>query len=106
LAIKQTEASVICSNLLGRESKRLKRIQKNNEQLDIQRKERELAPRAGFNGDGLDDAPSSSSVASRNGGSYVGRRDRRGRDGDEEDLEVEEEDHEKKDDKKNEAQDD
>lgn len=49
--------------------------------MEIQRKENELAPRAGFNGDGLDnDGPSTSSRYSSGGGvSYVGEKDKRGR---------------------------
>lgn len=85
-----SEAASICSNLLAKESKRLRRIQKMNEQLEVERKERELAPRAGFNGNGLEETPRHT-----NGKAYVGAKDRRGRRDDEEVEEGEDEDHEK-----------
>lgn len=61
-----------------------------NEQLEVERKERELAPRAGFNGNGLEETPRHT-----NGKAYVGAKDRRGRRDDEEVEEGEDEDHEK-----------
>lgn len=89
-----TEASSICSNLLMRESKRLLRIQKQNQQLEIQRKENELAPRVGFNGDGLDAHHNNARRVS-----YVGEKDRRGRaadgEGDDDENDEMELDHEK-----------
>lgn len=77
-----------------RESKRLLRIQKQNQQLEIQRKENELAPRVGFNGDGLDAHHNNARRVS-----YVGEKDRRGRaadgEGDDDENDEMELDHEK-----------
>jgi len=77
--VKPTEASSICSNLLFKESKRLKRISKMNERLEIERKEKEFAPSAGFNGNGLEEDYLKNNGNGGDSRGYVGNKDRRGR---------------------------
>ena len=87
-----TEASTICSDLLFKESKRLTRISKMNKQLEIENKEKELAPRAGFNGNGLNQINESKIKGGRG---YVGNKDGKSKN---DELEIEEgkdDDHER-----------
>ena len=71
-AAKPAEAAAICNTILNREEKRIRRLKLCKEQDEAERKERINAPREGFNGDGLDDLDAK----------FVGKRDKRGRDGD------------------------
>lgn len=71
-----------------------------NELLEIELKEKELAPRAGFNGDGLDqnrnnDNNNNFGKGRKNVVDYVGEKDRKGRDDDDIEEEGKDEDHEK-----------
>lgn len=72
---KPAEAASICSAMLAKEEKRLRRVKMAWERAEAEQRERRDAPTAGFHGDGLENVD----VA------LVGKRDRRGTDHDEDD---------------------
>ena len=75
---KPPEAASICSTVLDKEAKRLRRLKLTFERNENERQERINAPSAGFHGHGLDDLDVD----------LVGSRDKRGRHDEDEDEEV------------------